>query len=115
MDIITRKSKLKEIEDLIFAFEDSENVQIDAHYFTSSCFMKNETQGILFKIKDNVLFENLLGYLDVPALLNGFQIGSTTFLSVNYGFVYDDERFHSNNIKNLNIFFGNKLERESSK
>lgn len=111
MDRYTRLSKLDEIKDLIFSFEDSEKCKIDAHYFSGSCFEKQEIRGICFKSSNSEQFENLLGYLDVPAMLNGLLITNTAVSSMNYGFVYDDDGFHDSNLKKVNVYFTKKLER----
>ena len=111
MDKDTRLSKLKEIKDLIFAFEDSENCEVEANWFSGSCFSKLDVQGICFKMKDADKFENLLGYLDVPAMLNGLLIANTNLSSYQYGFVYDDDKFHEDNLKKLNIYLLKRLSR----
>lgn len=114
MDTATRLSKLNEIKDLIFAFEDAQRCEVDAHYFTGSCFERQEIRGISFRIKDKEQFENLLGYLDIPAMLNGLLIANTSLSADNYGFVYDDDKFSDTNLKKLNIYQLGKLKREDT-
>ena len=108
MEAEDRISKLSEIEAMLKSFmgSDKRYEGLSAMYFTPHCFA-HENQGIhcVYAGKDESVIEDLLGYLDIPAMLNGFAVESVRSSTTGqlHVFVYDEENFHIDNIRKLNI------------
>lgn len=108
MDSTERKKKLSEIEEILKSFmgTDKRYDGLSACYFTPHCF-SSDNQGIhcTYSGKDESVVEDLLGYLDIPAMMNGLMVESVRSSSNGYlhVFVYDDDRFHADNLRKLNI------------
>lgn len=108
MNGIERVEKLHEIEDFLKEFlgSDQKYDGLSASYFVPNCFA-NENQGIhcIYDGSDPSVIEDLLGFLDIPAMMNGFSLESVKSKANGsfHVFVYDDEKFHIDNIRNLRI------------
>lgn len=108
MDTSERKRKLQEIEDILKSFMGSEKKYegLSACYFAPHCFAR-ENQGIhcVYSGNDSNVIEDLLGYLDIPVMMNGLLIETVKSQAngMYHVFVYDDDRFHIDNLRKLNI------------
>jgi len=107
MEIEERNRKLHEIEDLLKSFlSDKRYEGLSASYFTPHCFAR-DNQGIhcAYSGNDETVVEDLLGYLDIPAMLNGLSIETVRSSSGSclHVFVYDEDRFSVDNLRKLNI------------
>lgn len=108
MENAERQKKLHEIEEMLKSFLGSEKRYegLSASYFTPHCFAR-DNQGIhcIYDGKDESVIEDLLGFLDIPAMMNGFAV-ETVRSQANgnlHVFVYDEDKFHIDNLRKLNI------------
>lgn len=107
MEASERTKKLSEIEDILKSFlSDKKYEGLSASYFAPHCFAR-DNQGIhcSYTGQDESVIEDLLGYLDIPAMMNGFLVESVRSASNGtlHVFVYDEDRFHIDNLRKLNI------------
>ena len=107
MEVSERTKKLAEIEDILKSFLlDKKYEGLSACYFTPHCFAR-DNQGIhcSYVGNDETVIEDLLGYLDIPAMMNGFLVESVRSAANGalHVFVYDDDKFHVDNLRKLNI------------
>lgn len=114
MENSERRKKLHEIEEMLVSFLGSEKKYegLSASYFTPHCFSR-ENQGIhcVYEGSDESVVEDLLGYLDIPAMMNGFSVESVRSSSNGtlHIFVYDDDKFHVDNLRKLNFMSTEKI------
>ena len=107
MDVQERNKKLAEIEDILKSFlTDKKYEWLSASYFAPHCFA-HDNQGIhcAYAGNDESVIEDLLGFLDIPAMMNGFLVESVRSSSNGqlHVFVYDEDKFHPDNLRKLNI------------
>lgn len=113
MEASERAKKLSEIEDILKSFlSDKKYEGLSAFYFMPHCFA-HENQGIhcIYSGSDETVIEDLLGYVDIPAMMNGFTVESVKSASYNMShvFIYDEDRFHVDNLRKLNIMNTDKI------
>lgn len=107
MEAQERLKKLSEIEDILKSFmADKKYEGLSASYFAPHCFA-HDNQGIhcSYSGSDETVVEDLLGYLDIPAMMNGFLVESVRSVAngMLHVFIYDEDRFHIDNLRKLNI------------
>ena len=103
-----REKALKEIEGLLLDFLRStpECACVSARYFMpySGCEYMQGIQCTCPK-EASVVAENIMGFLDVPVMMKGLELRVVQSQSTGAWniFVYDEEKFHVDNIKNLRV------------
>ena len=107
MEAQERTKKLAEIEDILKSFlADKKYEGLSASYFAPHCFA-HDNQGIhcAYAGNDESVVEDLLGFLDIPAMMNGFMVESVRSAANGnlHVFIYDEDRFHIDNLRKLNI------------
>ena len=107
MDAYEREKRLKDVEAILKDFlSDSKYEGLSASYFAPHCFARNN-QGIhcAYSGNDESVIADLLGFLDIPTMMNGFLLESVRSPSNGqlHVFIYDDDKFHVDNLKKLNI------------
>lgn len=106
MNVSERIKKLTEIEEVLKSFLlDKKYEGLSAYYFMPHCFAR-DNQGIhcFYSGSNESVIEDLLGYLDIPTMMNGFLIESVKAANGTiHLFIYDEDKFHVDNLRKLNI------------
>ena len=107
MTISERKQSLHEIEEILkSALDTSSHPGLSVGYFTSMVFSDDEDRGIhiVYRGDNKGLVEELLGLVDIPAMMNDLLVESVRRTPTEYHiFVYDGEKYHVDNVRKLNF------------
>ena len=103
-----REAKLREIEELLVGFLQSnpDGNLVNARYFIP--YHGSEfVQGIQCTCPSSAtsVAEDIMGFLDIPAMMAGFnlEVVKSQANGAWNVFVYDEEKFHLDNIKKMRI------------
>lgn len=113
MEAFERNKRLSEIEVILKSFlkNDEKCTDLSVSYFMPHCFADNN-QGIhcSYNGTNENIIEDLLGFVDIPAMMNGFLVETVKSSNGTFHvFIYDEDKFHPDNLRKLNIMNTEKI------